>query len=68
MFPGEADIADGKISILTPIGVALVGLASGQSMDWTGRDGRVHRLTVESVEDTGAVPGSSSRAELGVAS
>lgn len=50
VFPGEADIAAGRISILTPIGAALIGLSAGQSIDWTARDGRVHRLTVETVE------------------
>ncbi|MGF7162277.1 regulator of nucleoside diphosphate kinase [Rhodoligotrophos appendicifer] len=50
VFPGEADIAEGKISILTPIGAALIGLSAGQSIDWTARDGRSHRLTVENVE------------------
>jgi regulator of nucleoside diphosphate kinase len=50
VFPGEADIAEGKVSILTPIGAALIGLSVGQSIDWTARDGRTHRLTVESVE------------------
>jgi regulator of nucleoside diphosphate kinase len=50
VFPGEADIAQGKISILTPIGAALIGLSAGQSIDWTARDGRIHRLKVESVE------------------
>lgn len=54
VFPGEADIAEGKISILTPIGVALIGLAAGQSIDWTARDGRTHRLTVESVDAPGS--------------
>ena len=49
VFPGEADIAEGKVSVLTPIGAALIGLSVGQSIDWTARDGRVHRLTVESV-------------------
>lgn len=49
VFPGEADIAKGKISVMTPIGAALIGLAAGQSIDWTARDGHVHRLTVESV-------------------
>ncbi len=49
VFPGEADIAQGKVSVLTPIGAALIGLSAGQSIDWTARDGRVHRLTVESV-------------------
>ena len=50
VFPGEADIAEGKISILAPIGVALIGLSAGRSIDWTARDGRIHRLKVESVE------------------
>ncbi|MDF1609324.1 nucleoside diphosphate kinase regulator [Hoeflea sp. YIM 152468] len=49
VFPGEADIAKNRISIFTPIGTALIGLSAGQSIDWTARDGRVHRLTVESV-------------------
>lgn len=50
VFPGEADITAGKVSILTPIGAALIGLSAGQSIDWTALDGRVHRLTVEMVE------------------
>lgn len=50
VFPGDADISAGKISILTPIGTALIGLASGQSIDWTARDGRRHRLSVLAVE------------------
>lgn len=53
VFPGEADIAAGKISILTPIGAALIGLSSGQSIEWTARDGRTHRLRVECVDGTG---------------
>ncbi|MBS7544818.1 nucleoside diphosphate kinase regulator [Ancylobacter oerskovii] len=50
VLPGEADIAAGKVSVMTPIGIALIGLSSGQSMDWTARDGRSHKLTVISVE------------------
>jgi regulator of nucleoside diphosphate kinase len=50
VFPGEADIAAGRISILTPIGAALIGLSPGQSMAWMARDGRRHELTVLSVE------------------
>ncbi|MGE0626250.1 MAG: nucleoside diphosphate kinase regulator [Hyphomicrobiaceae bacterium] len=46
VYPGDADIAEGRISILTPIGAALIGLSSGQSIAWTARDGRRHRLTV----------------------
>lgn len=55
VYPGEADIAQGKISILTPIGTALIGLAPGQSMSWIARDGRPHELNVLSVSD-GAAP------------
>jgi regulator of nucleoside diphosphate kinase len=32
VFPGLADIAEGRISILTPIGAALIGLSEGQSI------------------------------------
>lgn len=49
VFPGEADIAANRISILTPIGAALIGLSAGQSIDWVARDGRRHRLHVEHV-------------------
>ena len=49
VFPGEADLAKGRISILTPIGAALIGLSPGQSIIWTARDGRQHQLKVSSV-------------------
>ena len=56
VFPSDADIAQGKVSVLTPVGAALIGLAAGQSIDWTARDGRVHRLTVESVAEAPGQP------------
>ena len=46
VFPQEADIAQHKVSILTPVGTALLGLSPGQSIPWTGPDGRAHELTV----------------------
>jgi regulator of nucleoside diphosphate kinase len=46
VFPAEADIDKGKVSIMTPIGTALIGLSPGQSISWTARDGRRHELTV----------------------
>ena len=46
VFPEDADIANGRISILTPIGVALIGLAEGASLDWETRDGQSRVLTV----------------------
>jgi regulator of nucleoside diphosphate kinase len=50
VYPGQADIGVGRISILTPIGTALIGLSEGQSITWTTRDGRRRRLTVQRVE------------------
>lgn len=52
VFPGDADISDGKISVLTPVGTALLGLSTGQSITWNGRDGRPHQLTVFEVEES----------------
>jgi len=49
VYPGEADIAQGRVSILTPIGAALIGLTEGQSIGWEDRSGRSHELTVVSV-------------------
>jgi regulator of nucleoside diphosphate kinase len=67
VFPDEADIAEGRVSILTPVGIALVGLSSGQSIDWTARDGRNRRLTVESVEPSGSGAAASPRPDFQVA-
>ena len=55
VFPVDADIARGKVSILTPIGTALIGLSVGQSIQWMVRNGSTHELTIISVEQTGEV-------------
>ncbi len=49
VYPGQADISAGRISILTPVGTALIGLRVGQSITWTSRDGRRNVLTLTSV-------------------
>jgi len=54
VYPPEADIAQGKISILTPIGTALIGLSVGQSINWTTRSGDGKRPTVQAVRDPAA--------------
>jgi regulator of nucleoside diphosphate kinase len=46
VYPGEADISVGKISVLTPIGTALLGLSTGQSINWTTRGGRQQELHI----------------------
>ncbi len=52
VYPGEADIALGKISVLTPIGTALIGLGVGQSITWETRTGDLKRLTVLRTRET----------------
>jgi regulator of nucleoside diphosphate kinase len=46
VYPGEEDIDDGRISILTPVGAALLGLSEGQSIEWETRIGESRTLTV----------------------
>ena len=57
VYPVDADISQGKVSILTPIGTALLGLKANQSIDWLANDGRTHRLTIVSVEPPEAQAG-----------
>jgi len=46
VYPGEENVDEGRISILTPIGAALLGLSEGQSIAWEWRDGMPRSLTV----------------------
>ena len=49
VFPNEADPVTGRISVLAPVGCALLGLSVGQSIDWKLPSGQIHRLRVERV-------------------
>ena len=48
-FPEHADVREGRVSILTPIGAALIGLSVGQSIEWIMPDGSTRELAVLSV-------------------
>ncbi len=50
VYPVDEDSDAHKISVMTPVGAALIGLAEGQSISWTARDGRRHELTVVEVK------------------
>ena len=52
VYPGQADISQDKISVLTPIGTALIGLRVGSSITWETRTGEFKRLTVLEVRET----------------
>ena len=49
VFPSDADISAGRVSIMTPVGAALIGLRQGQSIVWPDRDGHTRKLTVVKV-------------------
>jgi regulator of nucleoside diphosphate kinase len=46
VYPGSADINAGKISVLVPIGTALLGLRVGQSIDWQLPGGEEQRYRI----------------------
>lgn len=50
VYPGDADISSGRMSILTPVGAGLIGLSVGQSINWPDRGGAEHRLTIVGVQ------------------
>ncbi len=49
VYPADESLDDHRISVMTPVGAALIGLAVGQSISWVARDGKNHRLTVTKV-------------------
>lgn len=54
VLPAHADISEGRISILTPVGAGLIGLSAGQAIDWPDAEGRPHRLRILTVRQPAA--------------
>jgi regulator of nucleoside diphosphate kinase len=49
VYPGSADIDSGRVSVLVPIGTALLGLRVGQSIDWELPAGEKQRYRIVEV-------------------
>jgi len=49
VYPPEADARAGRVSVLAPVGAALLGLSAGQAIEWEFPDGGKRRLRVEDV-------------------
>ncbi|MES1972509.1 MAG: GreA/GreB family elongation factor [Pseudomonadota bacterium] len=60
VYPSEADVARGRISILTPVAAGLIGLTIGDRIAWPDRQGRDHMLRIMRVAPAG-MEGSSCR-------
>ena len=52
VYPEDADVSQNRISVLTPIGAALIGLSAGQSIEWQTLEGESRSLTVSVTETT----------------
>ena len=51
VYPAQADSSTGRISVLTPIGAALIGLSTSQTMQWRDRTGKTKSLTILAVQE-----------------
>ncbi|GAB4352840.1 MAG: hypothetical protein Kow0073_08700 [Immundisolibacter sp.] len=51
VYPRDADPARGNVSVLAPVGAALLGLSAGQAIEWPLPGGRSTRLRVLRVID-----------------
>ena len=49
VYPGGADIDAGRVSVLVPVGTALLGLRAGQSIDWELPGGEKQRYRIVEV-------------------
>lgn len=49
VFPHEADIDAGKVSVFAPVGAALLGLRAGQAIRWLFPHGKERSLRVVAV-------------------
>jgi len=51
VYPREANIEENKVSVLVPIGAALIGLSPAQRISWLTPDGQSESLTVLDVRN-----------------
>lgn len=49
VYPHEADAANGRVSVLAPIGSALLGMFAGETIEWPLPGGRSKRIRVVSI-------------------
>lgn len=50
VYPEEERLHDGRVSVLSPVGMALLGLSAGALLAWTLPSGRTAVLRIESVQ------------------
>jgi hypothetical protein len=68
VYPGERHLFDDGLSVVTPVGAALIGLAEGQSLSYPMPDGAARTITVEKILYQPEAARSAHRAPPGMAS
>ena len=53
VYPADADISEGRISVLTPIGAGLLRLRAGHAIVWPDREGHCRTLRIVAVTPGG---------------
>lgn len=53
VYPAAADASSGRISVLAPVGAALIGLRTGDEIEWPLPDGRTARIHIRAVVQPG---------------
>ncbi len=53
VYPAAADMAQHRLSVLTPIGAGLIGMRRGSAIDWPNRQGQRRRLEIVAVFQPG---------------
>ncbi|QRN95023.1 nucleoside diphosphate kinase regulator [Archangium violaceum] len=48
-YPKDASLQEGRVSVLAPVGAALLGLSVGQEIEWEIPGGKLKRLRILSV-------------------
>ncbi len=50
VYPEDADVKNNKVSVLSPIGTAILGCCEGSSIEWIVPNGTVH-IRIQSIND-----------------
>ncbi|WP_295870922.1 GreA/GreB family elongation factor [uncultured Zhongshania sp.] len=50
VMPWQANVTTLKISVLSPVGCALLGLQKGSEIEWPLLNGKVRRLSVQNID------------------
>ncbi|CAB3634635.1 GreA/GreB family elongation factor [Achromobacter pestifer] len=48
-YPADANLAQGQVSVLSPLGLSLIGSRQGQRITWTAPNQTEHAATIEEI-------------------